>query len=329
MPNRPTALIIGKSLITAETIAQELRARLTEALGDLYRYLPAEALLEHARRILAEFEPILAENVAAADLAGWISGFDDVAKKLPAGVDQQFLRIFGGSGPPRPPKLIIPGGDEEPILRFPLLEKAAESLIERNILTRAQFDRADDEARANAFTVAGNLSTGTIEAIRDVLVETIEAGPSLREFEDRLGPKLESSFIGPGHLETVFRTNIQQAFHDGHDQLASHPVVAEVFPYQAYLAIHDGRVDPQHLALESYGIEGSNIYRRSDPFWWVFRPPWRQNCRCSVNLMTVEAAARAGLSEAQEWLRTGIAPPAISRLPFIPFRPAAGWGRAA
>jgi len=42
--------------------------------------------------------------------------------------------------------------------------------------------------------------------------------------------------------------------------------------------------------------------------WDYFTPPWDYNCRCGVNVLTVEAASRAGVEEAREWLRTGQPP---------------------
>lgn len=321
-------IIIGRGLLTAEAVASELRTRLADQLGELYRFLPEITLLAEARRILSQFEPILAENIARTDLAAWVSGFDEVSKDLPPAIQAHFLRMFGG-GPPRPPRgLILPWGsdDDEPIVRFPMIERAADILLDKNILTREQFDAADAAAQARAFTVAGDLSRDTIETIRDVLAETIDEGASLEAFKDNLGGRLQKSFAGPGHLETVFRTNTQAAFHDGHDALADNPIVAEVFPYQEYLAVHDRRARKEHQRLEELGIDGTGVYRRSDPFWNVFTPPWDFNCRCGINLLTIEAAARRGVREAATWLRTGVKPPMVSMLPKIPFRPPAGFG---
>src|SRR5688500_73919 len=94
-------IIIGRGLVTAEAIAAELRTRLADHLGELYRWLPEITLLAEARRILAQFEPILAENIARTDLAAWIAGYDEVSKELPPSILSHFRR-FIGSGPPRP-----------------------------------------------------------------------------------------------------------------------------------------------------------------------------------------------------------------------------------
>jgi hypothetical protein len=108
--------------------------------------------------------------------------------------------------------------------------------------------------------------------------------------------------------------------------LAAHPVVAEIFPYQEYVPIHDGRVREEHEALAHLGIDGTGVYRREDPFWDYFTPPWGYQCRCGVNLLGIADAARLGVREASEWLETGVKPPLRSRLAEIPFKPTDGFG---
>ena len=319
--------IIGRSLITAETVASELRERLVAILSKSTPYNQWR-LIEECRAVLAEYEPLLAETFSISDVAAWIAGFDSVAGKAP----EQLLRELAFlNGPPRePPKLWLPAVAEgEPIIKFPLIEKAAESLMERSILTRSKFDRLTDSAKSRAFTMAGENSTATLTKIRDVLAENVEQGTSLRGFKARLREEIDTSEIGPAHLETVYRTNVQAAFSEGHDELASNPIVQDAFPYRSYLPIHDGRCREEHAALEFLGIEGTNIYRAADPFWEVFSPPWDFNCRCGSSLMTIEAAQRAGLKEAARWERTGIEPQWESRLNHIPFRPPPGFNRRA
>lgn len=323
-----TDLIIGGSLLMAEAVVAELRARLAERLARSWkRGVPDWQLLELAREVLGEFEPILAELIADADLSAWIAGFDKVAKRLPESVIEELARGAGFDEPP-PPPFAPPGvGDGEPIIRFPVIEEARDDLIERKVLTRDKFDRLTEVEKRRAFTIAGEQSEATLEKVRDVLADNVDRGASLSDFQKTIAEEIDTSRIGPGHLENVFRTNVQQSFNDGHESIAQDPFVSEVFPYQAYNAIDDGRVRKTHIALEKLGIDGTNIYRRDDPFWDVFSPPWDFQCRCGVTLMTIEAAAKAGVREAQEWLDTGVKPPVVSRLADIPFRPRAGFSR--
>lgn len=286
-----TSLIIGRALLSAESIAAELRQRLADVLSGV-RLTTTNELIDLARRILSDFEPFLAENLLATDLAAWIAGYDLLANQMP----EWALELVGAGrfgGPPEAPKFpaLIPGDDG---LRFPLLEEAAKSLTERGILTREAFDQQEADARARSFTIAGDLSEDTIAAIRNVLVEDIDEGTSLGTFRQRVEAALGGSPIGPHHLETVYRTNVQAAFRDGRETLARNPIVDEIFPYQAYHAVHDGRVRSHHLALESLGLDGTNVYRRDDTeFWDAWTPP--NGFQCFVPETVVQGKFNLGL----------------------------------
>ncbi len=320
------AEIIGTGLITAETVAQELRSRLASQLSRSAKRYGQQGLIDLARNILSEFEPLIAESLSQTDLAAWIAGLNDVYSKIPT----VNLAQFGGGrfGGGHPPRFTFPSlfGDDEPVVRFPMIEAAAENMAKKRVVTREQFDRMTDDAKSRAFTVTGDMSEDTISTIRDVLAKSIDKGTSLKGFRETLAEEIDTSKIGPAHLETVFRTNTQAAFSAGHDELASHPIVTAIFPYQEYHATHDARCRETHLQLEKLGLSGTGIYRVDDPFWDVFTPPWDFNCRCGRNLLTITKAASKGVLEAAEWLRTGRAPATPEhRLAFIPFRPPAGF----
>lgn len=323
-----TDLVIGRSLITAETVAAELRARLVKRLEDLQsQWMPEQRLLAEARAVLAEFEPILAELASNSDLFGWLAGYNRVAVQLPP----KILDSFRSGWRPPPPRFTFPGliGDDggNGELRFPQLEKAVKSLLEREVLTREQFDAVHADAKYRAFTVANIDSAETLREIRDALAENVREGASLAGFRNRVTEALDASPIGPAHLENVYRTNIQAAFRDGREALASHPIVAQVFPYQEFLPIHDGRVRDDHLALATSGLNKTGIYRRDDPIWEFCTPPLDYNCRCGVNLLRIAKAADKGVKEAQDWRRTGN-PPATPEwcIDRVTFRPRSGFG---
>lgn len=328
LASHPADLVFGASIIAAESIAQELRERLARELARRKSTLMESELLDLTRAILSEFEPLLAESLLNADLAAWLLGTERVADKTPVWALEDLARDMGGGG--KPPRFKFPltfDDGSEPIIRFPMLEKAADLLAEKRIVSPAEFARLTASERARAFTAAGDMSRDALETVRNALAENIDEGTSLRGFRELMKERLEGSFIGPAHLETVYRTNVQAAFHDGHDHLAANPIVSEVFPYQAYIPIHDGRVRDEHLELETLGLDGTNVYRRDDPFWDLFTPPWDFNCRCGINLLTTKQAARKGVREAQRWLETGHPPLAPEwRISAIPFRPRTGFG---
>lgn len=321
---RRVDILIGRSLITAEAIARELRERLADVLEDARaRGVPIPNMLQLAREVLADFEPVLAQRVADSQLSAWILGAHEVDKRLPGAVIDQ-LTSGRGQLPPtvvRSPDL----SDRLGHIRLPVIDKAVKDLHTRRVMTRSRFDQLDEAMKRHAFTIARIDSERTIGRMRDLLEQTVAEGASLTGFRDRVVENLGSSPIGASHLELVYRNGVQSSFRGGHETVLKHPIVAEVFPYASYTAIDDGRTREEHLELMKLGIDGTNIYRTVDPFWDYFTSPWAHNCRCGKSPMTVRQAAKRGLEEAKTWLRTGQAPPLVSRLPDIPFRPEPGF----
>jgi len=320
---RSTDLIIGRGLITAEAIAQKLRIRLAHRLARNFSRMSFHQLLGMARQVLGEFEPLLATAMADTEIAAWVRGLGVITNRTP----QRILALFTSGFPPLvPPGLVLPPdltiGDAGPIVVFPRLQEATQALVDRNIVTRPQFDSMTREAQGRAFTVAGQTNAEVIGRIRDVLAEEITEGTSFGKFKKRMREELDVSWVGPGHLSNVYRTNTQAAFADGQEVLFNNPIIREAFPYARYTAIDDGRVRDNHLALETLGLSGTNIYRMDDPVWDIFTPPWDYMCRCSKTAMTILQAAKAGVREAKRWNRTGQPPDDPEfRIDDIPFRP--------
>lgn len=328
--NRPLDIIIGKGILATEAILSEVRQRIASKAARLRnlanRPLAAASLFQE----IEQAEPIIAEALFSTDVAAWVQAIREAVQGLPPWAIKGFLERggasyipgFGGQNPP--PSVysaVLADLPRKPIIRFPLIENAIESLERRNIVTRDVFDQLAAEERARSFTIAREMREDVIDRVRTVLAANLRQGASFQDFKTAISGELESSFIGPWHVETVFRTNAQAAFADGGRTIESDPIVDEVFPYKEWLAIHDARVRNDHLLLESLGLSGTNVYRRDDPFWRVYDVPLDYNCRCSTNLLTIEQAAERGVKEAQRWLRTGVRPPLDSRLPHIPFEP--------
>ena len=229
--------------------------------------------------------------------------------------------------PASPPRIAKEDREEEV---FVLIDEAAKTLGEKNAVTKQDYDRLDAATKAKSFTVAGVDSQETLEKIRDVMADQIQKGVDVEEFRknviDAVG---EGTFLSDGHLETVFRTNVQGAFSDGQMTLLKHPFVRSGFPYATIDPIHDDRVEDTHLAMDKHGIQETNVYRIDDPVFQMFRPPWRWNCRCGWNPLSIQQAADQGIQEAQEWLRTGVEPATKAFVKMPPWRPPADFVRPA
>lgn len=323
--------IIGASLTGAEALFAEIRRDVVRAVSAQYTLAPFGSLITSAEKVFSRVSPLAVDHLADTEVAGWIGGMDSLAQQFPPWLWDEFTTGVRSmiAPPPPPPEMFRLLGmfDDAPRLRLPLIEQAAERLSQRNVLTRSQWDATTEDARDRAFMITGDITAETIDDVRTLLTENIAEGTSLASFRELLGDRLETSGIGPGRIENIYRTNVQAAFRDGRETLAADSVVSELFPYQAYLAIHDARTRTTHHQLELLGLSGTNIYRRDDPFWDYFTPPCGYQCRCGVMLMTIEAAARAGVQEAIDWLKNGRPPSKPEwRLNYIPFAPTAGFG---
>ncbi len=245
--------------------------------------------------------------------------------------EQRYLRNTLGAGdPPPPPPVPSLGSAGGPgAVHLETIEEAARLLAEKHIARPGDFRRLDDAARHKAFTVAGADALETMTRVRDLLAENVEGGASLEDFQKAVAEEgLGGTFLSDGHLETVFRTNVQSAFSDGQMSVLRQPYVRSGFPYARYDAIHDDRVRDNHLALESLGLDQTNVYRVDDPVFETFRPPWDWQDRCGWVPTSIAQAADMGVKEAQEWLRTGAEPSPPARVPWPDFRPPAAFQRS-
>lgn len=187
---------------------------------------------------------------------------------------------------------------------FPILDTVVSVLQNQAVAVGADFHKTAQLVREGAFAVSGDLTEKALLDVRNELNKAVAEGQSQKEFVDTIAQRLEDagSPLSPGHLENVFRTNVMAAMSDAQHDAVQNPMVADAFPYAAYSATHDGRVREEHLALERLGLDGTNIYRVSDPTFQMFRPPWAFNCRCTWTPTSVEMAARKGVQEAIDWM---------------------------
>lgn len=225
-----------------------------------------------------------------------------------------------------PPSAVEPGG-AEPLIRFPLIERAAENLAKRNVVTKATFDAMDLDAKRRAFTVARVQSIETLQGLRDNLAKAVAEGRSLSEFKHDTASILDDAgpLLSEPHLRNVFRTNVASGYAAGQQRILGNPIVNALFPYVRWVAVHDGRVAVDHLAMETAGLDGTGVFRADDPLIRLAWPPARYNCRCHVIILSVKAAAKLGVREAMEWRASGQPPLTPQWVQSIPLKLIPGW----
>lgn len=156
-------------------------------------------------------------------------------------------------------------------------EEAIRFLRQRWPVSREVFDELVMDVRNRAFTVSRVMKMSVIQDTLDELIEIVETGGTLKEFEDRLEEIFASEGITelePWHTETVFRTNVQAAYGRGRWEQGQDPDVREELAGWRYHAVMDDRTRPEHASLDGqlFPVDGGAE---------VF-PPWDFNCRCSA-----------------------------------------------
>ncbi len=289
-----------------------------EILGQLKSLLVGAASrgnsgTDQARVLLARYEPLIARTLRDSLLASWLDAARSSA--LEAGLPNR-----GGPPPFDPTRTDLP----DPVVRLPLIDEAVRDLTTRQVLDRQAYDQLDQDARRVAFTVARMTSLDAVNRFRDELTKNIEEGGTLKDFQARLGAKLDGAWSS--QVETAYRTHTAQAYAAGQKAILEDPLVADAFPYLLFSATHDSRVRPDHLEMESHGPGGLPVYRADDPIWESLYPPMAWNCRCVVVPISLADAARLGSAEASEWLRTGNPPinPQFAGRPY-PVQIPSGW----
>jgi len=278
-----------------------------------------------AARELADLEPRLARVLRGGQVLEFLRAA--VAQVKEAGVEPARPSSPHQIVPPPPPPITLPAtpGDPDPPAVFPQVERAARFLQTRIDYTPAEFARLDADARQVAFTVAKAVTLDAVEKVRRAVLEDVRGGGTLKEFRAKVEEAMGESALAPHQVEAIYRTQAARAYSAGQQDVLAHPLVADEFPYLAYEATHDGRVRPEHLAMERLGLNGTNVYRRDDPIWFTFYPPWGWNCRCVVIPLTVEDAAGRGVGEARGWLMTGRPPVVPEFVKPPPFDLPKGW----
>lgn len=256
-------------------------------------------------RLIKSFNEPLGQSIQEATERAFLGGAQQTTGKLPRKVRQRLDNLPNvGTIPPKTPKFTFLGvaeADPEPF--FPGIVKAAEKLIESKTLTPADYYALSAEAKKQAFTISGEITQATVEKVRTILAEQMsETGVSLDAFEQAVDERIGELPINAAHLEQVYRNAVNSAYSEGQEHVLSGGIVLDEFPYRAYYAIHDARARHDHLALEKFGLNGTNVYLATDPFWSKYRPPIFFSCRCSWAGISIEQAAAEGVKHAKEWL---------------------------
>ena len=303
----PTSKVVDKSLVEAGKIASAYNKKLVSSFRSLT--LPVDDgfisdILASTKQATEAVGKLLFDSEVAGFVEGGVSGAVAPFLKV-AGKQQTESGFFN---PPPTEDLLYPFSGDRPSVKFPVIENAGKILQDSTVMQPNDFYSLANDARENAFTISGDLEEGSIQQIKSILSDNINTITSRTDFMNKVREGIPKLPLSDANLEQVFRNNVNAAYSDGTEQVLQNEIVSTAFPYRAYNAIFDSRAREEHKALESLGLNGTNVYYFRDPVWSIFRPPWDWNCRCGWIAFTIRQAARAGVEEAIQWLDTGIEP---------------------
>lgn len=179
---------------------------------------------------------------------------------------------------------------------------------------RATFSYADmvGEAHDHAFTVAKMMDLDLLAQVRTSLDEALAAGTPFGEWKQQIEPLLkkggwwgEQPLRDPAtgatvraqlgsawRVETIFRTNMQQAY--AVEAWRGIEEGAELAPFLMYDAVDDLRTRPEHRAWDG------TVLRWDHPWFKSHFPPCGFNCRCGVVQLSPDDLQAMGLSVSSE-----------------------------
>lgn len=181
-------------------------------------------------------------------------------------------------------------------------------------MTDEEFDALTEAEQDFAFTVANVAQADLVAEVYDSIERAITDGTTLDDFKADVGDQLADAWGGeePGRLETIFRTNVMDAYSSGRYDVMTAPAVAEARPYWRYDAVGDGGRTCD-ICEPCDGV----VLPQDHPWWSRHYPILHPNCRCIATPLSEDEAKDEGI--------TG-SPPDVDPAPGFGTPPAGGGG---
>lgn len=160
-------------------------------------------------------------------------------------------------------------------------EEAIERFRGRVPITRPQFDRLSDAMRTRSVTAAGMTRETIKQALKPSLISALDQGFTLETFTRKVGGK-GGRFLNDFHAETVFRTNINSAYNQGHQDGFMDDSLSAIFPGVQYYALMDDRTTD--ICAERHGL----IFTRESASSGNIAPPLHYNCRSTLLAVDID-----------------------------------------
>lgn len=171
------------------------------------------------------------------------------------------------------------------------LHEAIAQFLKRKVVTRAEFDSLEDAAKRRAFTVANAANREMVRTVKRELIRQVALGADFADFGKAAAKRFEQAGWTPAnasHVETIFRTNVLNAYNGGRVRQMSQPEIVDVRPYWQIMTVNDGppRQRRAHQAVHGF------VLVANDPFWQTAAPPFGYNCRCRLRSLSPRQLSR-------------------------------------
>jgi uncharacterized protein with gpF-like domain len=172
-------------------------------------------------------------------------------------------------------------------------DEAVRAFRKRVPITGKRWADLNADEQAHAFTVANVAEARVVQEVYDAIDKAIEDGTTLQDFQAEVGAQLEEAWGGANapRVETIFRTNVMQAYNEGRDEIFSHPAVREARPFCRVDTADDSRICPICEPLTDL------VLPADDPFWATHKFPLHPGCRCITVALTPEEAEDEGVDD--------------------------------
>lgn len=174
--------------------------------------------------------------------------------------------------------------DSDEILGQIGVDQAVAYLQSLPVATRQEWEQLVGASAHTAFTAAGIEDKAALEALKQMIAQSLAENWSRTEFESQATALLKTFETEAGSLRTLWNTVTASAMAKGREEMLNDKDVVKIVGYRLYDAILDNRTRFNHALLDG-GIAPSTWFG-----WLEYAPPNGFNCRCTlVGITSVRA----------------------------------------
>ena len=181
-------------------------------------------------------------------------------------------------------------GEAEPVSAF---AEAVAKLRAMVPMVKDDWLALEEAARSRAFTIAGIAEADLIGEVLHSLDNAMSQGLSQDEWAASVTDHLTAAWGGSvespaWRIETIFRTNVQNAYAQGRHAQMADPEVLDDRPFWMFSTVLD------HGTTACCKNAHGAVLPADHPWWADHSPPMHFNCRSDLIALTEEEAVRYG-----------------------------------